>query len=201
VLSNGNEESEHSAAQDDTPLHQDAEYPDKVMTKSDLRDLTQRIAHGLRNKHGLGANGPNKDVVTVISYGQPAVAAVYYGVIAAGGVYSAASPSSTVSELVRQIALAKSQWIVCGTEHKDLAAQAAKESDVPLGRVFVLESRPSWSLTSLGDNSSAISDQLLPWQKISNENDLKQSLIVILWSSGTTDLPKGMPRALSARKG
>jgi 4-coumarate--CoA ligase len=161
------------------------------MNKATLRDLTQRIAHGLQHKHGVGSNGPNEDVVTVISYGQPMVAAVFFGIIAAGGVYSAASPSSTVSELVRQIKLAKSQWVVCGTEFKDVATQAAKQCNIPLGRVLVLESRPSWKLSSIEDDISAISDQRLKWQQITDETVLEQSLIIILWSSGTTDLPKG----------
>lgn len=167
------------------------------MTKTTLRDLTQRIAHGLRYKFDLGANGPNKDVVTVISYGQPMIAAAFFGIVAAGGVYSAASPSSTVSELVRQITIGKSKWIVCGIEFKDLVTKAAKQSGVPLSRVLVVESRPSWSLTCLGDGSSAISNQKLDWQKITDETELKKSLIVILWSSGTTALPKGKTKANS----
>ncbi len=92
-------DSEHSVAQDDTVLHVEAANPSNTINKKELRDLVQRIAHGLRHHYGVGANGPDKDVVTVISYGQPMVPAAFYGVIAAGGVYSAASPSSTVSEL------------------------------------------------------------------------------------------------------
>ncbi|OCT51505.1 putative acyl-coenzyme A synthetase [Cladophialophora carrionii] len=185
-------ESEYSAAQDDTVLHLEATNPSNKITKSDLRDLTQQIAHGLRQHYGVGANGPNKDVVTVISYGQPMVPAAFYGTIAAGGVYSAASPSSTVADLSRQITVGTSRLIVCGSEHKDVATQAAKQCNLPLDRVLVLESGPSWSLKSLDGKVNVISNEKLKWPRITDPATLTKSLIVILWSSGTTGLPKGV---------
>ncbi|OAL26604.1 hypothetical protein AYO20_10028 [Fonsecaea nubica] len=184
-------ESEHCAAQDDTVLHLEAANPSNKITKKQLRNLTERIAHGLRKHYGVGASGPNKDVITVISYGQPMVPAAFYGTIAAGGVYSAASPSSTVADLARQVSVGTSRLIICGSEHKDVATQAAKQCNLPLERVLVLDSSP-WSLASLDGRINVISDQTLTWERVTDPTALKKSLIVILWSSGTTGLPKGV---------
>lgn len=173
-------------------MHQEAANPSNTITKRQLRDLVQRIAHGVRKHYGIGKNGPNKDVVTVISYGQPIVPAVYYGVVAAGGVYSAASPSSTVAELARQVKIGNSELLVCGVEHKDVATEAAKECGLPLSNVLLLESSPSWKLRSLDGGVDAISNGHLQWEKIIDPKALKDSLITILWSSGTTGLPKGV---------
>lgn len=185
-------DSEHSIAQPDTVLHVDSAHPEKKLTKSDLRSLWERIAYGLRHEFGIGSNGHDKDVVTVLSYGQILVPAVFFGVVAAGGIYSAASPSSTVSELARQIEIGKSNLVICGPEHRDLVRQAAKQCGVSPSRILVAESWPSLSLKSLDGGLNAISDQKLSWKAITDPEKLKKSTITILWSSGTTGLPKGV---------
>ena len=171
-------------------LHVEAANPSNKITKAGQRDLTQRIAHGLRHSYGIGAHGLNKDVVTVISYGQPLIPAVFYGIIAAGGVCSTASPSSTVSELARQVQVGTSGLIICGSEHRDVAVKAAKQCNLPIRRVLLVESAPAWSLNSL-DGTKIMGDQKLDWERIVDPEALKKSLITILWSSGTTGLPKG----------
>lgn len=151
------------------------------------------MAHGLRHRFKLGSNGPNKDTVAVISHGQILAPAILYAIIAAGGVYSAASPSSTVSDLTRQVKIGKSNLIVCGREHVEVASKAAKECGIPLRNVLCLDStKGAWKLESLEGSVSAISRQKLKWRKIFDPKLLKESLIVILWSSGTTGLPKGV---------
>jgi long-subunit acyl-CoA synthetase (AMP-forming) len=173
-------------------LHQDAANPSNSLNKSQFRDLIQRIAHGLRHSYGIGANGRNKDVVTVMSYGSIMIPTAFFGVIAAGGVYSAASPSSTVSELARQISIGKSKLVICSEEHIEVAKEAAKQCNVSLDRVLVLSSSPERKLESLGTGINAVSSNRLPWTTITDRTALKNSLITILWSSGTTGLPKGV---------
>ena len=165
----------------------------RSLTKSQLRDLTQQIAYCLRNRYSIGANGPNKDVVTVLTYGQPIAPAAFFGVITAGGVYSAASPSSTVDEVTRQLRLARSSVIICSPEVRDVASKAARQCDIPIENVLVLESDPSWSLASLQDKGTnvLVEEKRLTWQPITDERRLKESLITIVWSSGTTGAPKG----------
>ena len=119
------------------------------------------------------------------------VPALFYGVIAAGGVYSAASPSSTVSELSRQIEVGGSRLVVCGTDLRDVAVRAAEMCGVGRERVLVLESSPECRLRNVEGSRDVISDEGLDWMKIEDERQLKESLIVILWSSGTTGPPKG----------
>jgi 4-coumarate--CoA ligase len=186
-------DSENTAGMPATQGHVDTLNPANYLTKFGLQTLAQRIAYGLRTNYSVGANGTDRDVVTVISNGQILVPAVFYGVLAAGGIYSAASPHSTVSELARTVNIGTSKLIICGTEFVDVATKAAKECGLPLSRVLVLDSTAgNWSLKSVEGNINPIAAQQLPWERITDPERLKKSIIVILWSSGTTGLPKGV---------
>lgn len=51
---------------------------------------------------------------------------------------------------------------------------------------------PSWSLTSSDGRLAVTTEDTLPFKKVTNKEELKQSLIMLLWSSGTTGVPKGV---------
>lgn len=177
---------------EDAPIHIEAANDRNFITKSQARDLTQHIAHGLRHRFSIGASGPGKDVVVCISSGQPLLPALFYGVIAAGGVYSAASSSFTAPELARQIKQGFSNLVICSADTKDVAIAAATECGVPLHRVLCLQSSPRWTLSSVEDGQDCISSEKLDWKRISNKEELDNSLICLLYSSGTTGAPKGI---------
>ncbi len=124
--------------------------------------------------------------------GQLLIPTALYAVIAAGGVWSAASPSSTPMELARQIKQGKSKLVICSEDLKHVAVDAAKQCGLPLRNVLVLNSDQPWSLKSVEGGVDVKSDQRLPWRRVTDPQELKTSLIVLLYSSGTTGAPKGM---------
>jgi 4-coumarate--CoA ligase len=118
--------------------------------------------------------------------------AVFYGVIAAGGVFSAASHSFTAAELARQIRQGQSNLVVCSEDLKHIGIEAAKICRIPVSRVIVFGSEPPWTIQSADGAIPVRSDKRLSFPKITDPDELKKSLIMLLWSSGTTGVPKGV---------
>jgi 4-coumarate--CoA ligase len=127
-----------------------------------------------------------------MSSGHCFVPAVFFGIIASGGVFSAASHSFTPHELARQIKQGQSNLVICSEDLKDVAIEAAKISGIPQSRVVVLGSEPPWNLQSVEGGLSLKGEQRLPFPRVTEREELKNSLIMLLWSSGTTGVPKGV---------
>lgn len=156
------------------------------------RTLTRQIAHFLRYEYGIGHDGPGEDVVATVSTGQHALACLFFGVIAAEGVYSAASPGATVEELVRQMQDGPAKILVCSADVKALAEAAADIVGLSKRNVLVLESTPNIKLESIDGSVQCNFDQELQWRKITDANELEDSKICMLYSSGTTGIPKSV---------
>ncbi|KAL7897181.1 hypothetical protein HDV63DRAFT_88082 [Trichoderma sp. SZMC 28014] len=179
-------------AKEDTPIFAEANCPSKVITKAKARDLTRQIAYFLRHQYGIGKDGPDKDIVVSISTGQSALGCIFYAVLAAEGIYSAASPSSTASDLARQIHDGPASVIVCSEDLKDVVLSGAHDVGIPARNVLVLSSYPEIRLKSADGAVECDFKASLDWRRIIDPKELEYSKACILYSSGTTGLPKGV---------
>lgn len=180
-----------------TILHAEAADPSNATTKAQTRLLTRQIAYILRHHFGVGSQGAGADVVVGVSGGQVLLPSVFYGVVAAGGVWSAASSTATPPELERQIRQGSSRLIISGPESKDVVLKAAEAAGVPQNRVLILRSMGHERVLQNAATGQNYLDGLRPsevldWERITDPKKLEDSLICLLYSSGTTGAPKGV---------
>ncbi|RJE20465.1 4-coumarate-coA ligase [Aspergillus sclerotialis] len=180
-----------------TILHAEAADPTNAITKAQTRLLTRQIAYILRTHFDIGRHGAGKDVVLGVSTGQVLLPTVFYGVIAAGGIWSAASHTATAPELERQIRHGNSSVVITGSDNKEAATKAARDAGVPLDRILELRSKAhERALINVATGKNYLaglgSSEVLDWEQITDPKELKDSLICLLYSSGTTGPPKGV---------
>ncbi|KAJ7462334.1 hypothetical protein B0H11DRAFT_2175421 [Mycena galericulata] len=174
-------------AAESTVLHAEASNPGNGITKALARDLTRRIAHTLRTRFGIGQHGSGKDVVLVVSVGQSMLPILFYGIIASGGVVSMASASFKEDELARQIEQGSAKLCISCPTSQTSPLICRTPLRTPLGALLGLV-----LLSAMESVHNIVGESRLDWERLKTKEELENSLICLLYSSGTTGPPKGV---------
>ncbi|KAK8014247.1 hypothetical protein PG990_007543 [Apiospora arundinis] len=186
-------ESEQCYSPDDKILHADADEPSNYLTKGQVCQQFKKVARVLRDQYGVGAQGPSQDVVFNISSGHFMLPLIFYATSAAEGVFSSTSPSATPEELAYQLKETTPKVIVCNEDSKVNAVAAAKLVGFPPRNILCYRGEKHVELYEAASGAKVpISNQELDWRRITDVRELEHSVVCLLFSSGTTGLPKAM---------
>ncbi|KAK5198537.1 hypothetical protein LTS03_008900 [Exophiala xenobiotica] len=155
-------------------------------TWADVKDGATAFGGGLRNLW----DWQRGDALTIFAPNDVDFAAIVYGVFYAGGIVSPANPAYSADELSFQLINSESKAIVTTVDFLQTALKAAKKSNIPEDRVILLgQGRdPSHRCKHWSNIRKTSGSTRYRRRKMDPDKDLA----FLVYSSGTTGLPKGV---------
>lgn len=165
-------------------------------TFTSLASTAQRFSHALTSTF----NFQKRDVLALFTNNSIDVPFLTYGTLNVGGIVSPANPAYTASELAYHLKDSNSKLLVTARALLKTALAAAKEIGLSEERILIIGTEedadsslvlPHISTAKAGSTENVLKT-LSPSHKPSPPNATARDLGFLVYSSGTTGVPKGV---------
>ncbi|KAJ1731373.1 hypothetical protein LPJ72_003973 [Coemansia sp. Benny D160-2] len=184
------------AAKQNAPSEDTLAYHDigtgESLTFGRLESMYQQIGSGLVNKLGVKPG----NVVAIFASNTIYYAPAFFGTVSAGAVFCTVSSTFQESELQYQLDDCNAQCLFVGVKQVPIVCSAMAKGllRIPKERIIVLESNTELAPASgFASISQLFCDQPFEQKRIvDDKSKAANTLVLIVYSSGTTGLPKGV---------
>jgi 4-coumarate--CoA ligase len=174
----------------------EADQPTNYITYARAKELTHRIGHGLQSVCGISRprnESAERDVVLLISENQIMTPVTIYGIVNAGGVVSSCPAQASSLEIAKQIASSRPKLVICSPAVVEVVVKGVEMSVLRGCKVAVMSSANHKQELKLLGGTNLISEGKVEIETITDQKILTNRVIFLIYSSGTTGVPKGHP--------
>ncbi|GIZ39510.1 hypothetical protein CKM354_000289200 [Cercospora kikuchii] len=154
----------------------------KFWTAEQCRKVIRQLAAGFQHI-GLQA----QETVCIHAFNSINYPVLVNGIVAAGGVFTGSNPAYTLHELIHHLRTSKTKFVIVEPELLPTFLEAAEHVSVDRDRIFAFSETSyndvrSWTeLRKHGEKD---------WPRFNDQRTARATLAALLFSSGTTGLPK-----------
>lgn len=172
-------------SESDEPVYIDAYNSTDSLTAKQLKENVRKLICGLQT---LGLK-PG-DSVCVHSFNHIWYPVLYLGIIGAGGVFVGSNPAYTARELTRVLTVTKAKFILVQPELSQTLPDVAAACKIPQSRILMIDLDSPDAHDSPTSLHALLQHGEADWIKFDNEETAKRTTAALLWTSGTSGVPK-----------
>ncbi|KAF2718043.1 AMP-binding enzyme [Polychaeton citri CBS 116435] len=171
----------------DKPIYIEAQNPKNFITARRAKELIRQLVAGF---HALPSGLNKGDVISIHSFNDIHYPIFFHGIAAAGGCFAGTNPAYTPGELCHTLKSARVKYVLVQPALLEAMEKACQQAGLPRDRIIIFNPNGEPCPPGYLQWSDLLSHGEKDWIRFNDLETAKNTTAALLFSSGTTGLPK-----------